>query len=91
MQQNKTIKDIYSNIDLYGAKVFITALKDKFKSVCYADKSIPSPGSPTMESIFVREDLNVKKAIFHKNNEITVFFNCPQADGPDIGAVAKFF
>ncbi len=82
-----SIRDIYKYLDLYGDSVFITALKSKFKSVAVRDKTIPNGGSPCSPSCNIREDLKVKRAIFHKNNEITVFFNIPGGHT----AAARFF
>lgn len=86
-----TLKDIYRNIDLYGSEVFIKALKKQFEHVCYAEKSIPTAGSPAKPTHFIREDLKVKKAIFHKYGEITTLFICPMADGTEVQTYAKFF
>ena len=70
----KTIKKEYRLYrDLYGDSVFIGMLKNAFKSVCFTDKSIPSAGSPVRSSKAVKDDLRVNKAIFHRNNEITIF------------------
>lgn len=70
----ETIKKEYRLChDLYGDEVFITMLKTAFKNVCFTDKSIPSSGSPVKDSKAVRDDLKVNKAIFHRNNEITIF------------------
>lgn len=84
----KTLTDIYKDIDLYGGTVFIKALKSKYKTVCTTEKSIPGPGSPCSDSKFIREDLQVKRAVFHRNNEVTVFFEVPTTGAK---AVARFF
>lgn len=86
-----TLKDIYQNLDLYGAPVFIAALKRQFKSVCTRTATIPGPGSPASNTETMREDLKIKKAIFHRNNEVTVNFVCPQADGTAPECFARFF
>lgn len=69
----KAIKNNYKHyFDLYGSEIFIAMLKNAFKNVCYCDKAIPGAGSPVQNSRAVREDLTIKKAIFHHNNEITI-------------------
>jgi len=70
-----TIREIYKCLDLYGSEVLLTALKDKYKAVAYTNKSIPSQGSPCRSSKDIASGLIVNKAIFHHNNEITVFTN----------------
>lgn len=59
--------------DLYGSGVFIQMLKKGYKSVCYTNKAIPGPGSPCRNSSDVLDNLEIKKAIFHRNNEVTIF------------------
>ena len=86
-----TLKQIYKNLDLYGGEVFIKALKKQFKDVCYAKNSIPTAGSPANPTHFIREDLIVKKSIFHKYGEVTVLFICRMADGTEVQTYAKFF
>jgi len=66
------IKDIYNNLDLYGSTVLIMALKNKFKGVAMCLKSIPSAGSMCGKSTNVKDNLTVNKAIFHRNNEVTI-------------------
>lgn len=68
----ESIKDTYRNLDLYGSTVFLRMLKKHFKGVCFAKKAIPGPGSPTAKVEGVKEDLRVLRAIFHRNNEVTV-------------------
>lgn len=86
-----TLKDIYKNIDLYGSPVFIKALKSEYKTVCTTEKSIPSPGSPCSPASSIREDLIVRRAIFHRGNEVTVFFHVPNSKIGECEAVARFF
>ena len=66
------LKDTYQNLDLYGSSVFLRMLKTHFKGVCFTKKAIPGPGSPTAKSTGVKENLTVLRAIFHRNNEVTV-------------------
>lgn len=68
----KSLIDTYRNLDLYGSTVFLRMLKTHFKGVCFAKKAIPGPGSPTAKSTGVKENLTVLRAIFHRNNEVTV-------------------
>jgi hypothetical protein len=67
-----SLKDIYNNLDLYGSQNFIIALKLKFKAVAFTENSMPTMGSPCKPSSFVRDDLSIIKAVFHRNNEVTV-------------------
>ena len=68
----EAIKDACRNLDLYGSTVFLRMLKTHFKGVCFAKKAIPGPGSPTAKSTGVKENLTVLRAVFHRNNEVTV-------------------
>lgn len=62
---------MYQYKDLYGDQVIIEALKKKFKSVVYTNKSIPGEGSPCKPSSQVADGLIIKRLIFHRNNEVT--------------------
>lgn len=66
-----SIKEMYQYKGLYGDDIIIAALKNKFKSVVYTNKSIPGPGSPCKPSSQVADGLIIKRLIFHRNNEIT--------------------
>jgi len=71
----KGLRAMYNNLDIYGSDVFLTALKWSYKSVAYTNKSIPGQGSPCRSSKDIADNLTINRAIFHKNNEITVFTN----------------
>lgn len=66
-----TIKEMYQYKDLYGDANILIALQTKYKAVAYTNKSIPSQGSPCRSSKDIALNLNIKKLIFHRNNEIT--------------------
>lgn len=70
-----TIKNIWSDIDLYGWPVLLAELQNKFKAVAYTNKSIPSQGSPCRSSKDIADNLSVQKLVFHRNGEITAFTN----------------
>jgi hypothetical protein len=72
-QAIKALKDTYKHIDLYGSEVFLTQLKKHFNRVSYTNKTIPGPGSPCKPADSIAVDLKVERAIFHDNNEVTVF------------------
>lgn len=70
-----SIKEMYQYKDLYGDAVILTALQTKYKTVAYTNKSIPGNGSPCRSSKDIALNLNIKKLIFHRNNEITAITN----------------
>ena len=72
----QSIKEIYKYLDLYGDSLLIQVLKGQYKKVAYCDKSIPGGGSPCKDSNKVREDLKMKRASFHRNNEVTILTEC---------------
>lgn len=71
----ESLKETYKYLDLYGSEVFIQMLKQSFKDAAIRNKTIPNGGSPTVKSEFINPKLIVEKAIFHKNNEVTVKTN----------------
>lgn len=70
--ENQSIRETYKHLDLYGSEIMLTQLKKQFKTVCYTEKSIPTPGSPCKPSTLVSNELQIQKAIFHNSGEITI-------------------
>ncbi len=73
----KSVKEIYKNIDLYGAIVLVTMLQ-QYSHISFCDNSVPTPGSPIKQMAALRNPeliTSISKVIYHKDGKTTIKTN----------------